>query len=678
MGVPKNKIELLAPAGSPSVLEAVIEAGCDSVYIGGRRFGMRQHARWLNFSRDEMSKGVQYAQARNVKVYVTVNNLLSDTEIGLAKAYLQFLDKIAPDAVLIQDLGLLNLARELNFKVALHASTMMNVHNPYGAKFLKRAGISRIVCSRDITLNEAAQIRRDAGVEVEVFLHNDICISQGSLCYLSGIATEKSSNRGLCIKPCRWAWDLVDMRTGKQIDTAAGPYLLAKKDLCLFHQIPELITAGIDAVKIEGRARPAEYLVPIIRAYRRAIDQYYADPYGYATDFKAFDEIRSQRIRDYTANYNFGNFGTNACEPSGKREPRFFSLAAEEKPMDASLKSVFAEPESGESPGKPPVLAVRCSSCDAACRALESGADRVYVGGEFFRRDHGNPWSAPELENLVHLAESKGKSVAAASPRIMGQRECFEFSRLLDLAGRLGIRTILVSNPGALEFAREHLPADTTAYTADFTFNLFNGNAVEFLEQNGLQCATLSPELPWTQAAGILRGHSLPLELVVHGSLFGMIIETCLISGFIGHTSKSDPCRGYCARRDYALRDVLGKQRKMAADQYCRNHLLMEKDLCLLDVLNHVVRQGADVLRIEGQFYTAGTLAQIVGLYRKYLDRLHDVTEESAFDIEETDLRLLNQISPRALGYGAYVNTPVAVGMPGEQLPTNELYLSDI
>lgn len=675
MALSGKKMELLAPAGNLEVLKAVVDAGCDSVYIGGKLFGMRQHAHWLNFTKEEMAEGLGYAHTKGVKLYVTVNNLLSDAEIEDVREYLLFLGKLAPDAIIVQDLGVVSLAGQLGLHIPLHASTMMNVHNAHAATLLKRAGFKRIVCSRDISIHEAAHIKKDAGVEVEYFLHNDICISQGAICYLSGIATEKSSNRGLCIKPCRWAYDFINADTGKGFENLSGKYFLAKKDICLFHQTPELITEEIDSVKIEGRPKPAAYLVPIVSAYRRAIDHYYEDPYGYCTDFKDFEKMVQDRIRNYTTNHAFKDPGVSGCDHSGKREPRFFSLAAEEKGMDDSMKQVFLRHGFEKKQEKTPLLTVTCSSCLAAQKAIESGADLVYVGGEFFDKSHPGPWTKTGLERLSRFARDAGKEVAVASPRILMPRELFEFKRMLTLAKDLEIETVLAANLGALEFVRRHAPKGGFQIVADLSFNIFNSRALKFLKNNGVHRAALSPEITYSQVVKILGRAALPIEALVHGTLCGMLLESCLISGLLGNTTKSEPCKGYCAKDHFAIRDRLGKDRMIMPDQYCRNHLLMEKDVCLLDVLHCLKGAGASALRIEGRFYSPETLAEIVRLYKKYMELSWCGSIESTFEIEPEDWRRLIKISPRDLGYGAYVNETIEFAKPGQSLPTDEIIL---
>ncbi|MGR9101111.1 MAG: peptidase U32 family protein, partial [Gammaproteobacteria bacterium] len=328
----RQKIELLAPCGGWEPLRAVIEAGADAVYFSEKRFAMRQHGDWLNFTREELEQAVGYARERGVKSYITVNNLLTQEELALLDEHLLYLDAIRPDAIIIQDLGLLKRIRELDISTDIHASTMMNVHHSHGAEFLKRHGIKRIITSRDISIHQAAEMSRNTGLEVEYFLHGDMCVAQGSQCYHSGIASEMSANRGKCLKSCRWQWSLIDRDTNKILGHVEDQYVLARKDMCLYHQLPELIGAGIASLKIEGRARPADYLRPIVSIYREAIDRYYDDPSAYSTDFDALARLRSKTLREIGTSHAFYTPNVGSSGLSGKREPRIFSIAVEERP----------------------------------------------------------------------------------------------------------------------------------------------------------------------------------------------------------------------------------------------------------------------------------------------------------------------------------------------------------
>jgi putative protease len=593
----------------------------------------------------------------------------------MAGDYLHLLQEAAPDAILIQDLGLLHLCHQLDIKIPLHASTMMNLHNSSAARHLKNQGVSRIVCSRDIPLYEVARIKEEVGIEVEYFLHNDICISQGSICYLSGLATEKSSNRGLCIKPCRWQWDFIDTASGTTAGHASGRYLLAKKDLCLYHHIPELISFGIDCVKIEGRARTAEYLTPIVQSYRQAIDRYYDEPYGYATDFTDFAAMAKQRVRNYTTNHAFKDPGIDACAHSGTREPRIFSIVAEEKESDGRQQAVFTNSITCSSPVAIPPLVVRCGSAASAGSAVAAGADMVIVGGEFFCKNKGNSWLRPELTALADAAQKNGTTVAIASPRVLGRRESFEFGRLLKQALELGITTVYGANLGAFAFIREETGEDALTIRADFTWNIFNTDALGYLQKLGVTHATPSPELTFPATVKLLSRTPLPIELLVHGSIASMLLESCLLTGMLGHLSKQDACPGFCTHTTYGLRDRLGKIRQLVPDQYCRNHLLTEKDLCLLEVLPQVMATGAAGLRIEAQYYQPEEVGIVVGLYRQYLDRIATSLPGAPFTIDPADLLRLRAASSRPLSYGAYTNETVDLAAPDSSLPTDALYL---
>ncbi len=664
-----SRIELLAPAGTMDVVKAVIDAGCDAVYVGGKLFSMRQHGQWLNFEQDELAEVVDYGHQHDVKTYVTVNNLLTNQELTILEDHLKFLDQIGPDAIIIQDLGLLQLIRDLEIQTPIHASTMMNVHNEHGAAFLKDAGISRIITSRDISIAEAGHIGEAADIEVEYFLHNDICVAQGSLCYLSGIATSDSANRGRCMKPCRWQWDLVHSETGKVVEGYDEKYLLARNDICLFHQVPELIANGIDSIKIEGRARKADYLAGIVSAYRKAIDRYYEEPASYKTDFVEFEKLRKDRIRDYTSNHAFGPPSLNAIDLDGKREPRIFSIAIEERGADNDPRTAFREATVSNKHDKTPRLAVRCGSLKGALSALENGAEIIYVGGEAYDSQPDNGWTTERIEHLSDAAHKAGAELGIATPRILGRRELVDLAAFMDMIQHVSPISILFSNVGALEFIRQTTKNQERSLIADFTCNLFNSKSLQHLQHAGVSRATLSLELTFDEVTKIASREGLPVECVVHGSVTGMLIESCMLAACLGRISKHDPCPGYCSNGGYDLRDKLGKIRHIATDQYCRNHLLMEKDFGLLQELHRFAGAGVSAVRIEGSHYDASLLGELTGLYRRALDRIGSADT----DTPASDMEHLIAISPRELTMGAYTNTPMEVATACESLPTNEI-----
>lgn len=665
-----NKIELLAPVGTLDVLKAVISAGADAVYFGGKRFSMRQHGAWLNFTDEDLLWAVDYAHRNGVRAYITLNNLLTLEETEVLAGHLEFLESIRPDAVIVQDLGLLHLMNRLGTDLVKHASTMMNVHHAWGARLLAESGIARIITSRDITIYEAKEISRSTGVEVEYFVHGDMCVAQSSQCFHSGVATDLSANRGKCLKSCRWPWSLVDRKKDAVLAHVEDQYVLARKDLCLYHQLPELIGAGIASLKIEGRARPAEYLQPIVRAYRTAIDRYYDDPFHYRTDFEELNLLRKTGLRDLDANHAFTRPGIGSKGLSGEREPRFFSIAIQERPYRVPVPSVLPAPRNGKSPHPPaskrPELSVRCQTPDQAHRIADSPCDWIYVGGEFFMRPDQRGWKTSELTRFIDLCRERNKKVGVQTPRITTSRELNEIEALVSELSLNPPDEYLVHNVGSLRFIRG---LTDVPLHGDFSLNVWNGESARFLLENRISFLTPGIELGLEQVRDLADRTPLPLECLVHGSLPGMILEYCVIGAHLTGTTKFDVCPGPCTRKHYALKDKLGQNHWLEADQYCRNHLYMVNDLCTLNILGRFAHPNIRRLRIEGVLYEGEYLARLVAVYQRALDCLFSrgsVNGEMALLEQE-----ILEGAPRPLTVGAYGNIPQGVSTPLEELPTD-------
>ncbi|MCK5109755.1 MAG: U32 family peptidase, partial [Methanosarcinales archaeon] len=247
--------ELLAPAGDRESLVAAVENGCDAVYLGAQILSARASA--ANFTPDELADAIDYAHLRGVKAYVTVNTLVKDSETMDAADLLYHLDKSGADSVIVQDMGLLSLARSIVPGLPIHASTQMTVHNSEGARFLQAIGVKRVVLAREMTINEIKQVRQNTEIEIETFMHGALCISYSGQCLISSMIGGRSGNRGVCAQPCR---KLYELRTaGRRVETD-GEYLLSPKDLNASRILPELIDAGVDSLKIEGRLKRPEYV----------------------------------------------------------------------------------------------------------------------------------------------------------------------------------------------------------------------------------------------------------------------------------------------------------------------------------------------------------------------------------------------------------------------------------
>lgn len=265
-----KKVELLAPAGNMDSLKAAIMAGCDAVYLGGVLFGARAFAG--NFTNEEIVYAINYAHLYGVKVYVTINTIIYDSEVERFLDYVRFLHKNNVDAVIIQDIGMFDLLRKKFPNLELHASTQMNIHNYDGALLAKKLGFKRVVMARETPIDVIKKIKEEIDIEIEVFIHGALCVSYSGECLLSALVGKRSGNRGTCAQICRKKYDFYDDDRNK-LNT--NNYLLSTKDLCTLKYIDKLIEIGVDSLKIEGRMKRSPYVYLVTKTYRKVIDNYY-------------------------------------------------------------------------------------------------------------------------------------------------------------------------------------------------------------------------------------------------------------------------------------------------------------------------------------------------------------------------------------------------------------------
>lgn len=307
-----RQTELLIPASSLEVLKVAVIYGADAVYIGGEAFGLRAKAK--NFTIEEMAEGVEFAHAHNVKVYVTANILAHNTDLEAAEKYFRELDeKVHPDALIISDPGLFSIAKEVVPNIDIHISTQANNTNYGTYKFWHKMGATRVVTARELSLREIRQIRDNIPeeFEIETFIHGAMCISYSGRCLLSSFLAGRDANRGACTHPCRWKYYVMEeSRPGQYMpvyENERGTYIFNSKDLCMIEHIPEIIEAGIDSFKIEGRMKTALYVATVARTYRLAIDDYKKSPEYYRSRIPFYkEEIAKCTYRQYTTGFFFG------------------------------------------------------------------------------------------------------------------------------------------------------------------------------------------------------------------------------------------------------------------------------------------------------------------------------------------------------------------------------------
>ncbi|HIZ78571.1 MAG TPA: U32 family peptidase [Candidatus Lachnoclostridium stercorigallinarum] len=312
-----RKTELLIPAGSLEVLKVAVLYGADAVYLGGEAFGLRAKAK--NFTQEEIREGIAFAHARGVKVYITANILAHNEDLAGVEAYFEELKELGPDALIISDPGVFSIARRVCPEIDIHISTQANNTNYGTYRFWWNLGAKRVVSARELSLKEIREIRDriPEEMEIESFIHGAMCISYSGRCLLSNFLTGRDANQGACTHPCRWKYSLVEeTRPGEYfpvMENDRGTFIFNSKDLCMIGHIPEMMEAGIDSFKIEGRMKTALYVATVTRAYRLAIDAWMRDPEEYRNNLSWYEaEIGKCTNREFTTGFYFGKPGPDS------------------------------------------------------------------------------------------------------------------------------------------------------------------------------------------------------------------------------------------------------------------------------------------------------------------------------------------------------------------------------
>lgn len=313
---------MLSPAGDMERLKLAVKFGADAVYLGGTMFGMRTNP--ANFEPEDLTAACRFVHQAGKKLYLTCNTLPRNTEIPLLPAFLKQAADAGVDAFIIADMGVLRIAKQVAPQVDVHISTQAGIVNYASANAFYEMGASRIVTARELSLDEIRQIREHTppDLEIEAFVHGAMCMSFSGRCILSDYMVGRDANRGDCAQPCRWKYHLMEeTRPGQYFpinQDENGTYILNSKDLCMIEHIPELVAAGIDSFKIEGRAKSEYYTAAVTYAYRHAIDAYLKNP---SPDFKVprwiLDEMDKMSHRVYTTGFNFGPIRDGQEQSSG-------------------------------------------------------------------------------------------------------------------------------------------------------------------------------------------------------------------------------------------------------------------------------------------------------------------------------------------------------------------------
>ena len=335
-----NKLELLSPAGDRERLEMAVLYGADAVYLAGQRYGMRASAG--NFSEEELVKAVEFAHDRGVAVYVTCNTLPREDELTALPEYLEFLQHAGVDALIIADLGVLELAKKHAPKLKKHVSTQLGVINSATANALFALGADTVVLARETPLEDIRKIRANTPPELrlEAFVHGAMCVSFSGRCLLSNYMTERDANRGQCAQPCRWRYHLVEeTRPGEffEITEDKGTFILNSRDMCMIEHLAELADAGVCSFKIEGRMKSDYYVAAVTKAYREALDAFKE---GRPLDKVWLDEVNKVSHRPYTTGFYFDQPGQHYAQSSYFAEADIVAVVEE---CDAEGNAVLSQ-----------------------------------------------------------------------------------------------------------------------------------------------------------------------------------------------------------------------------------------------------------------------------------------------------------------------------------------------
>lgn len=604
-------VELLAPAGNYEIFKSILNSGADAFYFGGKAFNMRLHRKDFNFSNEEILLAIEEAHKLGKKVYITVNNLLDELEIENVVGYLKFLESAKPDAIIVQDVGMIKMIRDMGINLELHASVMMNVHNLEMIKVLEKFNVSRVVTSRDISLESIKWMSIQTNVEFEYFVHGDMCAVHGSQCHYSGTLFGKSSNRGLCMKPCRWAFEMI--KDGVLYETT---FPMAVKDMCMYQHIPELIDAGVVSFKIEGRMRDTEYLLNLINTYSDSIDRYIEDSLSYDRN-KNFENLYDNRKRDFSTARAFGTPGLSYINERYEGTGKFYStgkpfsnpteeISGNSETMNQILEALDGETDSQKRTG----LSVRVNDFDQALAALELGVDALYLSTEPIRN------KVPlTREQIKALTLRKGRSrIYLALPRMMNDDLIFRYVQYLR-KDTMGLDGILVTTLGAFDPFKEF----NLKLIGDFSLNAYNCNTFDFYKELGASHVASSLELSRSKLGMIVHKKAADLEIVVHGRPTLMYMDQDLYENL----DVLKPAGSIDDKGDDGvvyLKDKIGNMHPVHKDSFGKNHFTGSKQLCLVETVPALMDCGVKMIRFEGASYDLNAFKLILKIYKDVLN----------------------------------------------------------
>ena len=624
-----GEIELLAPAGKPEILEAVTAAGADAVYLGGKRFNMRALRDDFNFSDQELAGAARYLHQLGKKLYVTVNNLYIDRELGELSRYLVFLQEIGVDALIIQDLAIARLHQELGLTLPLHTSVQLGLANSPAVEFFAGTAVSRVILSKNLTLSEIRSIHEQTSLVIEFFAHGDLCVSHAGQCYMSSFIAGGSGNRGRCVKPCRWPYQT------RGLHPESHGYLLAYNDLCLLPYLRDLVEAGVFSFKIEGRMRTAEYIQKLVQVYRAALDRVLSGVSSQEDQAREQAELYSRRVRNFTSGNLLGRPEVDATDPSGAREPSFPTAPRILPALDtSSWPKSSPHPPAGDYR-----LTVTVGNLHSLEIMLSTAVDTLVLPWGKYRTNQAG-WDLAALDEALQMAGERDKQLVVETARIVTENEQRDIRHLIEHLQGTAVRAVEVNDYGSLQLARgAGLPV-----WAGIGLNTSNSKAIAYLQEAGVNRISPSLELAREDLDGLLAAGGLEVEIMAQGPLCAMISDMCIYRTASGE--EYGACSAPCMDGDLALEDALGQCYPVTTDYQCRSHIYFPRERSLFTLLPSLAASGARHFRIDGRFYNDRLLSEVAAIYLRAMGNL-----QLAQKLDPQDWQRLLDLFPQGLAW---------------------------
>ncbi len=547
-------IEVLAPVGSYAIVDQVLASNCDAIYLGGIEFNMRMHSKLLNLTNEQIEKTVEKAHALGKQVYVTVNVWFTDEETEMLEEYLTFLDKVNVDAIIVQDLGVINIIKRLGLDLEVHSSVMMNVHNKEEAMALEQdLGITRFVLSREMPLDLVKDVSSAINAEIEYFVSGDMCSVNGGICYASAIMFNKSANKGQCFKMCRWNYDL---KHGGNVYEQG--YYLAAKDMDMLPHVDKLIEAGVNSLKIEGRRKKVEDTLDLINTYGETVAKYKQNEYNGEEYVGVMDHMYP---RSTSPAFALGNPGLEYINSKNEGNPdavRIFSKKGKELTTTehkiSNASKVLSDGDGNTT------ISVKVDNVADANIALEAGVENLYLSIEAF----GTVMSVEEIQNII---DRKGNTKIYLAMPIMQSPA----SKVIEdeyMAALTNLDGVEVSDYGQLQKYKDNYDVKT-----GFTFNIMNRESAELLYRAGANSFMPSIEAKPKELDSLKSIAEFKADIFTFGRLTTMYSDLNFYDNLDSKNIVGQEDNANFDNDVLVLKNATGQENPVILDNYTKSHI---------------------------------------------------------------------------------------------------------